>query len=160
MNQNPIYANTLRDLASPGHLRWDYRKVYLCLRFPEYDKDIPNCHLTLKYFNRVKGTDLLSHGIALEEFLPVALNTRRWDHWDNGGNFYEGIVFDKDESPGLFHSVGMPHVTIPPSMQAKKPKELEFYLKDAEFIADRVYVGYKDRDKTRFDTLMEFFTNA
>lgn len=166
MRKNPIFDQVLNNRARQNEsLNSQYKNIHIALRFPEYDKYIPNCHLTLKHYNKVQGLQLFNHAIELEEFLPVALFSPRSEKWEvstkNGPTYYEGFVFDREDNPGLFQHINMPHITVPNGEIKGNENDISFLLFEAEWIADRVYIGQKDSTgKSRYYDLMEFFLNA
>lgn len=166
MPNNSIFYQVLSNRARQNEsLNRYYKNVHIALRFPEYDQYIPNCHLTLKHYNKVQGLQLFNVAIELEEFLPVGLSSPEWDKWEvstkDTPNRYEGLIFDKEDNPGLFQHINMPHITVPGGMVRGNAHSIPFLLHEAEWIADRVYIGHKDRmGKSRYFDLMEFFLDA
>lgn len=159
-SDTPVFDQAIDELIrnyGPAENR-KYEEISLALRFPEYDSMIKNCHLTLKYWNKVTWATLLKHYINYNKMMPTQLHMPEWHKWvsNSDGLSYEGLYFVAKDHRPLLDNTRMPHITAPKNRHRLTANEKKFLLNDAEFIASEVYFD----NGNGYVTLLELLTDG
>ena len=91
---------------NPQHLE----KVFLALRTDIFN--VPDEHITLKYFNKTTMGSVVNIVDDLVDYIPTEIELNGFANYRAGQMFYEVALVDRFKNPPLWVHTTMPHITI------------------------------------------------
>lgn len=93
------------------------KNVFLAVRTNFFD--IPDEHMTIKYFRDVGYNTLLLHCQVFAKYLPIKIELDRPTSWEAEDNQYRGWLIKHNSMNPIFPA--MPHITIPNGYTMDRP---------------------------------------
>lgn len=127
-------------------LKNDLEKVFLALRTDIFN--VPDEHITLKYFNHTRMGEVVNIVDDLAPYIPTEIEINGFANYRAGQVFYEVALIDRFKNPPLWQHTTMPHITIrksqgPVSCATYVP---DFYGTIHEIVA-QIHLGKKVKGK-------------
>lgn len=94
------------------------QNVFIAVRTNFFE--VPDEHMTVKYFKDIDYNSLLMQCKALIEHLPVVIELDRPSSWEAGDEQYNGWLIKHNTSNPIFPA--MPHITIPEGFTQRPEK--------------------------------------
>jgi len=134
-------------------------KVFLALRTDIFN--VPDEHITLKYFKTASMGQVVNIVDDLAEFIPTEVELNGFANYRAGQMFYEVALVDRFKNPGLWVHTTLPHITIrkSPGPISNATFEPAFYGTIHEIIT-QIYLGKTVKGKVHWMPIETYRTNG
>lgn len=85
-------------------------KVFLALRTDIFN--VPDEHITLKYFNKTSMGNVVNLVDDLAPYIPTEIELNGFANYKAGQMFYEVALVDRFKNPPLWVHTTLPHITL------------------------------------------------
>jgi len=121
-------------------------KVFLGLRTDIFN--VPDEHITLKYFNRASLSQIVNIVDDLAPYIPTEIEINGFANYRAGQMFYEVALVDRFKNPSLWQHTTMPHITIRKSQGPLSNATFEPAIYGTVHeIVSQIYLGKKVKGK-------------
>lgn len=134
-------------------------KVFLALRTNIFN--VPDEHITLKYYKEVNFGRILTEADDLEPYVPTEIKIDGFANYRSGQMFYEVAMVNRFDNPHLWVHTTFPHITLrssngPLSNATFVP---EIYGTVHEII-DQIHLGKKVKGKLRWFPISQYLASG